>query len=366
MKQIVTNYTFSTSGKTITLTDFSVSHPVDLKRLYLITDVTTNTVLYNFADSTVASATVSSNNVITLSKLQGGESNSDGLQIVYEALATDPIYETPLLPANAAQEAGGNLATIATNTTGLATASNQSTANTNLSTIATTQTSGAQKTQIVDGSGNVIASTSNALNVNIASGGGSATSANQTNGTQQSKITDGTNTVNVNAISGKNSLYMSPNSATGSPVPSTAFYSGGIAETSLPTAASVGNLTGLMTDKFGRLVVLPNAQRDLVLPITQLTLTSITETTLITAVASTFLDLISLVVINTSATPTQVDFRDSTGGTVRLSLYVPAGDTRGLALPTPMPQNTVNNNWTAKLGTAVTSVIITGSYITNK
>jgi len=40
---------------------------------------------------------------------------------------------------------------------------------------ATNQTGGGQKTQIVDGSGNVIGSTSNALNVNISSGGGSST-----------------------------------------------------------------------------------------------------------------------------------------------------------------------------------------------
>lgn len=44
---------------------------------------------------------------------------------------------------------------------------------------ATNQTAGTQKTQIVDGSGNVIASTSNALNVAITSGGGSGgTSSN--------------------------------------------------------------------------------------------------------------------------------------------------------------------------------------------
>ncbi|HUD06475.1 MAG TPA: hypothetical protein VMR34_01175 [Candidatus Saccharimonadales bacterium] len=113
MKQVVTNYSFSTSAKTVTLSDFNSSYPVDLKRLYLITDVTINTILFNFADSTVASATISSNNVITLSAVPGGAANGDSLQIVYEAKSTDPIYETPLLPSNAAQETGGNLATIA-------------------------------------------------------------------------------------------------------------------------------------------------------------------------------------------------------------------------------------------------------------
>lgn len=158
-----------------------------------------------------------------------------------------------------------------------------------------------------------------------------------------------------------------PGNATGSAVPANAFYNGMIAKTALPTAATDGNLTGSMSDKFGRSVVLPIGMRDLILPMTQLTLTSTTtETTLITAVASTFLDIISLVVVNTSATATQVNFKDSTAGTTRLSLYIPAGDMRGIALPTPLPQNAVNNNWTATCGTSVASVIITGTYVTNK
>lgn len=155
--------------------------------------------------------------------------------------------------------------------------------------------------------------------------------------------------------------------ATGSAVPANGYYQGAIAKTSLPSAATDGNLTGVMVDKFGRQVVLPNGMRDLVLPMTQLTLTSTTtETSLIAAVASTFNDIISLVVINTSATATQVDFRDSTAGTIRLSLYIPAGDTRGISLTTPLPQNAVNTAWTAKCGTSVASIIITGTYVTNK
>lgn len=91
------------------------------------------------------------------------------------------------------------------------------------------QTNASQKTQIVDGSGNVIASTSNALNVQVenfpatqpvsgtvtvtqATGTnlhtvvdssalptGAATSANQTNGTQQTQLVQGGNTAAVSA-----------------------------------------------------------------------------------------------------------------------------------------------------------------------
>lgn len=92
MKQIIPNYTFSTSAKTITLTDFTT---IRLDRIQLIVDVTTNKILYNFADSSIATATVATN-VITLSALQGGENNADKLQIVYDCLTGDPSYDTGL------------------------------------------------------------------------------------------------------------------------------------------------------------------------------------------------------------------------------------------------------------------------------
>jgi len=169
--------------------------------------------------------------------------------------------------------------------------------------------------------------------------------------------------VNVNISSGA----VAGPTASGSSLTANPITVGGLAKTALPTAVSDGQVVNEMVDKFGRLVVLPNGMRDLILPMTQLTLTSTTtETTLISGVASTFNDIISLVVINTSATATQVDFRDSTAGTVRFSLYIPAGDTRGISLSTPMPQNTAGNNWTAKCGTSVASVIVTGSYVSNK
>jgi hypothetical protein len=90
MKQLIANYTFNSTSRTITLSDFST---VRLDRLQLIVDVTTGKILYNFADSTVAAATVATN-VITLSALQGGESNSDKLQIIYDAVTGDPTYDT--------------------------------------------------------------------------------------------------------------------------------------------------------------------------------------------------------------------------------------------------------------------------------
>ena len=91
MKTVITNYTFNTDAKTITFSDFNTTNvAVDLKRLYLITDVTTNTILYNFADYTVSAATVAGA-TITLSQLPSNANSSYSLNIVYEALPTDPV-----------------------------------------------------------------------------------------------------------------------------------------------------------------------------------------------------------------------------------------------------------------------------------
>jgi len=89
-KSIVQNYSFIAATRQITLTDFSATYPVRLDRLLIIADATTGKLLYNFADGTVATAAISSSNIITLSALQGGESDSDKLVVVYDKLPTDP------------------------------------------------------------------------------------------------------------------------------------------------------------------------------------------------------------------------------------------------------------------------------------
>lgn len=80
MKSIIKNYSFNAATRVITLTDVAT---VRLDRLALITNVTTNKILYNFADTSVATATVSTN-TITLSVLQGGDANTDKLRIDYD------------------------------------------------------------------------------------------------------------------------------------------------------------------------------------------------------------------------------------------------------------------------------------------
>lgn len=81
---------------------------------------------------------------------------SNGLELVHSAL-----------PTNAAIEGGGNLTAIVAN-----------------------QTNSAQKTQVVDGSGNVLGSTSNALDVNIKSGNPTTITATQGTGTNLHTVVD--------------------------------------------------------------------------------------------------------------------------------------------------------------------------------
>lgn len=153
--------------------------------------------------------------------------------------------------------------------------------------------------------------------------------------------------------------------ATGASIPANAFYEGIRGSTALPVAVSDGQLVGIFGDKYGRIVTIAETVRDLKTNITPITLSNTTETTLISQVASTFLDITSIIVNNTSTTAIRVDFRDSTGGTIQFFVECPAQDTRGFTNEF-FKQTTVNNNWTAQLSSAVTDVRIAGTYISNK
>lgn len=76
MKILVENYTFNAGQKKVTLTDYT---SVSLESLLLITNVTTNTIIYNFADP--AKGGVVSGNILTLDYDSSGMSNTDKLQI---------------------------------------------------------------------------------------------------------------------------------------------------------------------------------------------------------------------------------------------------------------------------------------------
>jgi hypothetical protein len=143
---------------------------------------------------------------------------------------------------------------------------------------------------------------------------------------------------------------------------------GGQAITALPTAVANADRTNFVADKFGRQVTVLGTIRDLVGTQTTTISASTSETTIVTAVASTFLDLVMLIVSNTStATNTRIDFRDTTAGSVLFSLQSNGGQPPvGFALPVPIPQTTVNTNWTAQCATSTTDVRVYAVFAKNK
>lgn len=196
--------------------------------------------------------------------------------------------------------------------------------------------------------------------IRISDAAGNDRGANVNVSNQLSVSVDGTNTVTQSGT-----WTVGSNSATGSAVPANAFYQGNLGSTALPTAGSNGNLVGTMSDKFGRPVVLNNAIRD-ILGTQTTTITNNAETTIITATASIFNDLVSVFIANTSATAVSVAIKDTTSGTTIFTLFIPAGDMRGLSLTTPWPQTSVNTNWTATASTGVSSLIVSALFIKNK
>ncbi len=141
---------------------------------------------------------------------------------------------------------------------------------------------------------------------------------------------------------------------------------GGVGKTANPTAVTDGQRVNGLFDKLGKQVVV-GAIRDLKgIQQTQIS-NSTSETTIVTAVGSTFLDIYGIILANTGASTTKVTIKDSTSGTTRAIVEVPTLETRGFMLPvdSAIPQAAVNNNWTATCGTATTALEVTVFYVKN-
>ena len=136
---------------------------------------------------------------------------------------------------------------------------------------------------------------------------------------------------------------------------------GGQARTTNPTAVADGDRVNFTADKLGRQVVALGHARELVTDSGAVTISASTaETDLLAAGgAGVFHDLTMVLVSNTSDTPARVDFRDDAGGTVRFSLYCPAGAVVGFVPPRPFKQTAANKKWTAQSSANVTDLRIT-------
>ena len=154
--------------------------------------------------------------------------------------------------------------------------------------------------------------------------------------------------------------------ATNAAPPANAIQIAGIAATALPSANTATDLTVPMTDKFGRAVVLTNAMRDIVGTQTTQIANSTSQTTIVTAVASTFLDITGFQITNATATAVTVTIKDSTSGTTRKVYDLAANGGIVVHFDPPLPQAAVNNNWTATLSATGITVDINVDYIQNK
>lgn len=79
MKLQITSYTFNKTSKTVTFTDYTT---IRLDSILLITNVTDNLIIYNFADPLLGGTV--SGNVLTLTYDTSAMDDTDKLQIFYD------------------------------------------------------------------------------------------------------------------------------------------------------------------------------------------------------------------------------------------------------------------------------------------
>ena len=140
---------------------------------------------------------------------------------------------------------------------------------------------------------------------------------------------------------------------------------GGKARTTNPTAVADADRVDATFDDIGRQVVVLNQVRDLVGSQVTTISNSTSETTVVTAIASTFCDLTSLTLTNATATAVVATLKDATAGTTR-GIYALAAS-GGVTIPFPVPkaQAAVNNNWTITLSALSITVYVVAEYVKN-
>ena len=127
---------------------------------------------------------------------------------------------------------------------------------------------------------------------------------------------------------------------------------GGTARTTNPTAVANGDVVKSSYDDLGRLLTRPVQVRDL-LATAYVSLTNGTETTLLSASAGSYHDLLYIMGANASDVAVTVDIRPVTAGNIVMTMVIPASGTAGVSLPVPIPQtgsDGTGNNWTADMG----------------
>lgn len=139
------------------------------------------------------------------------------------------------------------------------------------------------------------------------------------------------------------------------------------ARTTNRTAVADGDVVRAMGDKLGRTVTAAHQVRALISHQHTQIASSSAETTIATAGgAGVFHDLISLVLTNQTATAVNVTLRDSTAGTTRMIIALAPNGGAVITPSAPIPQlAAANNNWTAQLSNATTTVNVFAQFAKN-
>jgi len=202
-----------------------------------------------------------------------------------------------------------------------------------------------------------------ATNIGVLNARANAAVPSWTEGNQVLLSTDLTGNLRVTMASGTSQVV--GNVASGVADSGNPVKIGAVGHTAQPTAVTDGQRVDIVADKVGRLVVTNMQVRDLKTH-NFTSFASVAETTVLAAVASTFLDLTQIIITNTNVTKdADVDFRDSTGGTIRVTIHAPAMATVVVNFADILTQATVNNNWTAQSDTATPTLKITVLAIKN-
>jgi hypothetical protein len=183
----------------------------------------------------------------------------------------------------------------------------------------------------------------------------------------------GLNPVQPVTVGGVISLPVAPASiaATGAAVPSTADAIAGRAATANPANATGGNLTSVMVDKAGRVVVTEGHVRELVATQQTTISASTSETTIVTAgAAGVFNDIAQLIITTPNAAAATLTLKDATGGTTRGIFNYPNAASAPstplvLTFNPPLPQAVAANNWTLTASANAGTVQITAVYVKN-
>jgi hypothetical protein len=122
---------------------------------------------------------------------------------------------------------------------------------------------------------------------------------------------------------------------------------GGIARTANPTAVAANDVVKATFDDLGRQLMRPVQVRDLI-KTAYVTEDEVGEVVLLAGVAATYHDLIYMMCANESDAAINLDIRQTTGGTVQMSVQVPPKGTAGVSLPVPIPQDHLDATWTVQ------------------